>query len=111
MHLARFCFSSWRYSINGYQSQCFRFNGDFLIFDEFWEQFAATIDSNKHLSVIVDLCSESLKIKVIIIIESFGLNLLRLLMRLPCWWFDQIVSFNGKDLPGVTRSVGAPIFE
>ena len=29
-----------------------KFNGDFLKFDEFWEQFAATIDSNKHLSVI-----------------------------------------------------------
>ena len=53
----------------------------------------------------------SLKNIVIITIESFGLNLICLLMRLQSWWFDQIVSFNGKDLPGVTRSVGAPISE
>ena len=60
------------------------------------------------------LCSE---IKIcyvlcyVITFESFGLNLFCLLMRLPCWWFDQIVSFNGKDLLGVTRSVGVPIIE
>ena len=53
----------------------------------------------------------SLKNTVIITIESFGLNLFCLLTRLPFWWFDQIVSFNGKDLPGATRSVGAPIIE
>ena len=57
------------------------------------------------------LCSASLKNIVIITIESFGLNLFCLLTRLPSWWFDQIISFNGKYLPGVTRSVGAPIIE
>ena len=58
------------------------------------------------------LCSTCLK-TVIFILESLGLNLFCLLAssRLPCWWFDQIVSFNGKDLPGVIRSVGAPIIE